>query len=69
MISYTVKFPPNSIQLLISEKSAQCGRAPHKGKLFNCTDCHAIRLINLLSRYVLKLEFTKEIRKSVTRYY
>ena len=32
--------------------------------------CHAMTLaVNVPSRFVLKLEFTKEIRKSVTMYY
>ena len=75
LISYTVKFPPNSIQLLNSEKNCpQCGRASHdhncQGKLFICMYCHAMTLaVNVPSRFVLKLEFTKEIRKSVTMYY
>ena len=75
LISYTVKFPPNSIQLFTSEKNCpQCGRASHdhngEGKLFKCTNCHAMTLaVNVPSRHVLKLEFTKDIRKSVTTYY
>ena len=75
LISHTVKFLPNSIQLLNSEKNCpQCGRASHdhncEGKLFKCMYFHAMILtINVPSRFVLKLEFTNEIRKSVTMYY
>ena len=75
VISYTVKFPPNSIQLVNSEKNClQCGRASDdhncEGKLCKCMHCHAMTLaVNVPSRFVLKLEFTKEIGKSVTMYY
>ena len=75
LISHTVKCPPNSIQFLTSEKDCpQCGRASHdhngEEKLFKCTNYHAMTLaVNVLSRYVLKLESTKDIGKSVTMYY
>ena len=71
LISYTYKFPPNSIQLLNSEKNCpQCGRASNdhncEGKLFKCMHCYAMTLtVNVTSHFTLKLEFTKEIRKSV----
>ena len=35
-----------------------------------CMHCHAMTLaVNAPSRFVMKLEFTKEIRKLVTMYY
>ena len=64
LISYTVKFSPNSIQLLNSEKNCpHCGRASHdhncEGKLFKFVHCHGMALeVNVPSRFVLKLEFT-----------
>ena len=60
------------MQLLTSEKNyPQSGRACHhhnnEGNLFKCKHCHALTLaVNVPSRYVLKLKFAKEIRKSVT---
>ena len=75
LISYTVKFLPNSIQLLNSEKKfPQYGRASHdhtsKEKLLKCINCHAMTLaVNVSSRFVLKPEFTKKIRKPMTVYY
>ena len=74
-ISYTVNFPPNSIQLLTSEKYfRQSKRASHdhngEGNFFKYKHCHTMTLaVYVPSRYALKLEFTKEIRKSVTMYY
>ena len=70
LISHTVKFLPNSIQLLNSEKNCpQCGRASHdhnsEGKLFKYMHCHAMTLaVHVPSRFVIKFEFTKEIRRS-----
>ena len=70
LIFYTVKFPHNFIQLLNSEKNCpQCGRASHdhnsEGKLFKYMYCHAMTLaVHVPSRFVIKFEFTKEIRRS-----
>ena len=76
LMSYTVIFPPNSIQLITSGKNCpQCGRVSYdhnsKGKLFKCTHYHVMTLAVMycLLLYVSKLEFKTEIRKSVTIYY
>ena len=76
LISYTVIFPPNSIQLITSGKNCpQCGRVSYdhnsKGKLFKCTYYHVMTLAVMycLLLYVSKLEFKTDIRKSVTIYY
>ena len=74
LISYAYKSPPNSIQLLNSEKNCPlCGRASNdhncEEKLFKCMHCYAMTLaVNVPSRFTLKLEITKEIRKSVPMY-
>ena len=74
LVSYSVKFPPTSVQVLSSTKCCtKCGKSSQsgvQGKLFICEHCQAMSLASKIkSRYSIKLGFENSSKSSVVMYH